>query len=248
MPLPLGRGTIRPSETASTHQHYDRSSLTVGCPLVKIEAVMILRILVVGPLSENTYIVGSEESKECIIIDPGAQGDLVLQNIQEQGLTVKYIIITHGHSDHTAAIATIKETTNAPYGIHENDVPLLNNGGSMIPDFREPPNPDFHLKEEDTLEIGELKFQVIETPGHTPGSVCLYGHGLLFTGDTLFQGTIGRYDFPGSDGQLLVKNIKTKLLVLPDDTQVLPGHGPHSTIGDEKRWNPFLSDRGIPRL
>lgn len=213
---------------------------------------MILRTLVVGPLSENTYIVGSETSKECIVIDPGAEGELVLKEIQAHGLKVKYIIITHGHFDHTAALATIKKATNAPFGIHENDVPLIQGGGSwarsIIAGYREPPHPDFYLHEGDAFEIGERKFQIIETAGHTPGSICLYGHGLLFTGDTLFQGTIGRYDFPGSDGHLLVKNIKTRLLVLPEDTQVLPGHGPHSTIGDEKRWNPFLSERGTLRL
>ncbi len=205
---------------------------------------MILRVIVVGPLQENTYIVGSEDAGECIVIDPGAQADRILAELDTLGLTARYIVNTHGHFDHTGAIAAVKEATGASYGIHQNDEYLLEEsegpGQAMIPDFRQPPRPDFNLRHGDTLGIGDVKLQVIDTAGHTPGSLCFYTPGFLFTGDTLFQGSIGRYDFPKSDGRLLIDNIRTRLVVLPDDTQVFPGHGPQSTIGDEKRWNPFL--------
>ncbi len=209
---------------------------------------MIFRMFVVGPFPENTYVVGSEDTRECAIIDPGAQAETILKDLEEQGLRVKYILNTHGHADHTAAIASLKEATGAAFGIHQEDQWLLKDpdsmGRTLIPDFREPPEPDFLIEEDDVIEFGEVKLRVIETPGHTPGGVCFYTQGILFSGDTLFQRSIGRFDLPRSDGKLLLEGIRTKLLVLPDDTQVFPGHGSQTTIGDEKRWNPFLSEPG----
>ena len=206
---------------------------------------MILRVLIVGPLQENTYVVGSEDTRGCVVIDPGAEADLIIKDLASQGLAARYIVNTHGHFDHIGAVAAVREATGASYGIHANDEYLLEEseatGKAMVPGFRQPPRPDFYLRHDDVLEVGSLKLKVIDTAGHTPGSVCFYTPGVLFTGDTLFQGSIGRHDFPKSDGRLLVENVKTRLLVLPDETYVLPGHGPQSTIGDEKRWNPFLA-------
>ena len=206
---------------------------------------MILRKLVVMPFSENIYIVGSEQTRECVVIDPGADGAGVLGEIARLGLKVKLILNTHGHGDHVAAVAAVKEGTGAPYAIHPGDKPLLKSAyelaRSYIKDFREPPEPDMELKDGDTIEVGETKLMVLETPGHTPGGVCLYGDGLVFTGDTLFQGSIGRFDLPGGDGRQLLASITTKLLTLPDETRVLPGHGPETSIGREKQHNPFLT-------
>lgn len=208
---------------------------------------LVLRRVVVGPLAENVYIIASQATRECMVVDPGAQLDRILYEIDELDVAVKLIVNTHGHGDHTGAVAGVKAATSAPYAIHQADVPLLNDSGSwaslMIPDYQVPPHPDRLLHEGDTLEIGELRFHVLETPGHTPGGVCIYGHGLAFTGDTLFQGTIGRYDLPGGDGRQLIGSIFSKLLPLPEKTVVLPGHGHESTIGNEHTSNPFLQNR-----
>ena len=204
----------------------------------------VLRRVVVGPLVENVYIVGSRAAGECMVVDPGAQPDRILYEIEQLGLAVKLIVNTHGHGDHTAAVAGVKAATGAPYAIHQADVPLLKGSASWasraIPDYQVPPDPDRFLSEGDALEIGELSFHVLETPGHTPGGVCIHGHGLAFTGDTLFQGSIGRYDLEGGDGGQLIASIFSKLLPLPEETVVLPGHGHQSTIGEEKKSNPFL--------
>ena len=205
---------------------------------------MIVRPLVVGSIMENTYIVESEETKECAIIDPGAEADRILEEVERLGLTVRVILNTHGHGDHIGAVAAIKEATGATYAIHEGDAELLRQDRQwmtqMMPDVKPPPEPDWYVKSDDVIEVGEVKLKVIETPGHTPGGVCYYGDGVVFTGDTLFQGSIGRSDMPGGDGRLLVYGILTRLMVLPADTKVYPGHGPDSTIAREKLTNPFL--------
>ena len=205
---------------------------------------MIVRPLVVASFMENTYIVGSEETKECAIIDPGAESDRILEEVEQLGLTVKVVLNTHGHSDHIGAVAAIKEATGATYAIHEGDAELLKQDNQwmaqMVPDFREPPEPDRYVKNGDVIEVGDVKLRVIETPGHTPGGVCYYSDGVVFTGDTLFQGSIGRFDMPGGDGRLLLHGILMRLMVLPTDTKVYPGHGPDSTIAREKLTNPFL--------
>lgn len=209
---------------------------------------MILRVLVVGPFAENTYIVGSQETNEALVIDPGAEPGKILQTLDELGLTVALIANTHGHGDHTGAIAALKEATGAPFAMHQGDLFLLSDPGPMVrmmmPEFQQPPQPDRFLQEGDTLDIGDLSFNVLETPGHTPGGLCFYGHGVVFTGDTLFQMGIGRFDLPGSDGRQLLRSIHTKLLTLPPDTQVYPGHGEGTTIAREKLANPFLRQAG----
>ncbi len=211
---------------------------------------LILRRVVVTPFVENVYIVGSQATKECIVVDPGAQPERILYEVNRLGLKVKLIVNTHGHGDHTSAVAGVKAGTGAPYAIHQADLPLIkgvsNWARQAVPDYQPPPEPDRFLQEGDVLEVGEFSFQVLETPGHTLGSVCLYGHALVFTGDTLFQGSIGRFDTQGGNGRQLIESIFGKLLTLPEETVVLPGHGMQSTIGEEKRSNPFLQGDFIP--
>lgn len=214
------------------------------------EPELVLRQIVVGPLMENVYILGDEQTRECLVIDPGAEGERILHEVRRLGLQVRLVVNTHGHVDHVGAVATVVEATGASYAIHPGDLPLLEAAASsplrmMLPDFREPPQPDLELAQGQWVQVGSLRLRLLETPGHTPGSVCLYqegqdGAGLVFTGDTLFRGSIGRYDLPGGDGRLLLQSIREKLLVLPPETRVHPGHGPHSTIGWEKAHNPFL--------
>ena len=210
---------------------------------------MIVRVVIVGPLQENTYIVACEETNECVIIDPGAESNKIIDEIESQRFILKYIVNTHGHFDHTSAIMAVKNSTGALYGIHPEDEYLLNStdnpGRAIIADFQDPPDPDFYLHDGHVLNIGSVTLTILSTGGHTPGSVCFYTSGFVFTGDTLFKGSIGRYDFPGGDGHLLIQNIKNKLLTLPEDTYVLPGHGPQSTIGEEKLLNPFLSEKWL---
>ncbi len=211
---------------------------------------MILKVVVVGPYQENTYIVGSDETHEAALIDAGAQWQSIMKAVEDAGLRVKMILTTHGHEDHVGAVADMVEATGAIFSIHEKDAYMLErnpDSTSVIPDFRSPPEPDQYLKEGDAIEIGDLSFQVIETHGHTPGGISFYGHGLVFTGDTLFRGSVGRTDFEGGDWEQLMDSIKTKLLTLPDDTVVLPGHGPQSTIGAERQWNPFVGEQGQPQ-
>ena len=208
------------------------------------EINMILRVLVVGPIMENTYILGSENSGDCVVIDPGGEPDKVLEEVDNLGLKVGMILNTHGHGDHTGGVAGIKEVTGATYGINMNDAPMLKSDNSwissIVPGYQIPPDPDINVSHEDVLEVGDISLKVIATPGHTPGGVCYYTDGLLFTGDTLFQGSIGRFDLAGGNGRLLIQNILSRLMTLPPDTKVYPGHGPESTVGQEKLTNPFL--------
>ncbi|MGD0352467.1 MAG: MBL fold metallo-hydrolase [Dehalococcoidia bacterium] len=207
---------------------------------------MILKTLVVGPFASNCYIVGSESSKHGIIIDPGAEAKLILSTVNDLGMTVSLILVTHTHIDHIGALAPVKEGTGAKFAIHEAEATaglgmfsrMLSSmsGGS----FNQPPKPDRLLKDGDTIDIDDLSFTVLHTPGHSPGGISLYGHGILFSGDTLFNCGIGRTDFPGCSYEQIMDSIKNKLMTLPDETIVYPGHGPATTIGKEKRGNPFL--------
>ena len=178
--------------------------------------------------------------------DPGAQGDVILKGVEELGLTVKLIVLTHGHIDHVGALKEVKEATKADVAIHADDAQSLqakNPLGMMLRlPLQPPPPPDRLLKGGDSIDVGDLHFMVLHTPGHTPGGICLLGEGAVFTGDTLFNFGIGRFDLPGGNGNQLMDSIHTKLMVLPDNTVVYPGHGPQSTIGAERQWIPFLRD------
>ena len=210
---------------------------------------LLVHGIALAPMATNCYLVGDEGTQECIVVDPAAEGDHILAVLERMELTVVMIVATHGHPDHTGAVAFLKDATGAPFAMHPHDVPLVKEWsdlfGSMIPDYRQSPAPDVELHEGDTVQVGGVSLSVIETPGHTPGGVCLYGHDILLAGDTLFQMGIGRYDLPGGDGQALLESIRTRLFTLPDETQVLPGHGDVSTIGWERQHNPFLQG-GLP--
>ncbi len=205
---------------------------------------MIIEGLVVGPLASNCYIVGSESNKQGMIIDPGADAEVILKKVGDLRLDIKYIVLTHSHIDHVGALKEIKEGTGAEIAVHAEDAASLQ-GQSFVAEqfgipFQDPPPPDRLLQDGDSIDIGDIRFSVLHTPGHSPGGICLFGEGAVFSGDTLFNFGIGRYDLPGGDYDQLMKGIGTKLMALPDETAVYPGHGPATTIGAERRANPFL--------
>ena len=207
---------------------------------------MIVRKLTLGPFATNCYIVGSESNKEGMVIDPADEAQLILSNVKELGLDIKSVALTHGHLDHIGALKEVKEATGAEVAIHSDDVNFLHHhslGALFGLSYPTPPLPDRLLKDGDSLDVGDLHFSVLHTPGHSAGGICLLGHGVVFSGDTLFNYGIGRTDLPGGSYSQLMDSIHNQLLVLPDDTIVYPGHGPDSTIGAERRGNPFLGDK-----
>lgn len=208
---------------------------------------MILEMLVVGPFGSNCFIVGDEKTKTGMVIDSGAEPQRIVSTLQRLGLTAELIVITHSHIDHIGAVKQVKDTTGAKLAIHEAEGQgqSMKAVSQMLASFmggkaEELPPPDILLKEGDTVKVGELSFKVLHTPGHSSGGLSLFGHGVVFTGDSLFNFGIGRTDFPGCSFDVLMQGIRTKLMTLPDDTRVYPGHGPETTIGAEKQWNPFL--------
>lgn len=205
---------------------------------------MILQKLCVGELSTNCYILGDEKTKEGVVIDPGGDFDLIDENIEKLNLKIKYIILTHGHIDHIKALVPLKKKTKAKVLIHKEDLPILSNPTYNLSQFIGEDSsfsePDILLKDGDTIEFGKTKLLVLHTPGHTPGSISLYTDNLLFTGDTLFCEGVGRTDLPGASCEKLFSSIKQKLFTKPDDTEVFPGHGPSTTIGWEKKNNPWI--------
>ncbi|MGB5925733.1 MAG: MBL fold metallo-hydrolase [Dehalococcoidia bacterium] len=207
---------------------------------------MIIKMLVVGPFAANCYIVGSSATKQGMIIDPGAEAETILRTVQQTGLSISLIVITHAHMDHVGALREVQERTDAHFAVHEAEkgfvfsAPMRMLTSVGITPFKSPPKPDRLLKDGDPIDVGDLHFEVLYTPGHSSGGICLSGHGAVFSGDTLFNSGIGRTDFPGCSHERLMKSIREKLMVLPDETIVYPGHGPPTTIGDERRGNPFL--------
>jgi len=206
---------------------------------------MIVKALVVGPFGTNCYVVGSASTKLGMIIDPGAEADAILGMVRQTGLSVSFIVLTHTHIDHIGALSLVKKETKARFILHEMEKGSLSSGldkmfGFFNLDFESPPQPDRLLKDGDQIKVGDLVFRVLHTPGHSPGGICLLGHGVVFSGDTLFNFGIGRTDFPGCSHKQLMKSIHDRLMVLPDETIVYPGHGPATTIGEERRGNPFL--------
>ena len=207
---------------------------------------MIHEILPVGPLQCNCSILGDETSREAIVIDPGEEIPRILALLAKHSLTVKQIIITHAHIDHIAGAARLKRLTGAPVLYNQNDLPLVRMMdvqatwlGIPTPKVE---NPDDSLEDGKLIAIAGLTGSILHTPGHTEGSVCLYlpAQTLLFAGDTLFAGSVGRTDLPGGDTRKLLASIHDRLLTLPDEVEVIPGHGPRTTIGSERSSNPFL--------
>ena len=202
---------------------------------------MKIERLALGSFAANCYIIYDETSKEGIIIDPGAGGPQIVKRIKDTGLNIKYVVLTHSHPDHIGALKEVKDTTGARVAIHADDVRGLQMGHRFAQAGSSPlPTPDLLLKDGDAIDVGNLHFSVLHTPGHTQGGICLLIEGVLFSGDTLFYTSVGRSDMPGGNGGQLIEAIFTKLLTLPDETVVLPGHGPETTIGAERRSNPFL--------
>ncbi len=198
--------------------------------------------LTVGPLQANCFILYDTDTKETIVVDPGDEPDRIIDFINDRKLKVKYILCTHAHFDHVGAVPELKEHTGALLLIHEEELEIYNAAKDMAAffgyDISELPPPDRTLKEGDELRIGRKSFTILHTPGHSPGGICLFGNGLVVTGDTLFAGSVGRTDFHGGSLSKLRESFQ-RLMSLPEDTVVLPGHGPTSTIGQERRENFF---------
>lgn len=206
---------------------------------------MIQKPLVVGLLEVNCYILGDEETKEAVVIDPGGDEDEILEALRYHGFKLKYIIDTHGHFDHVDANQPVKEATGAEIAIHALDAPMLLRANEALMFTGKPMRPsqaDILLKEGDVLSFGKYRLKVLHTPGHTPGgiSLVLEDSNLVYVGDTLFAGSIGRTDFPGGDFNALIQNVREKLFTLGDHYIVYPGHGPVTTIGHERKYNPFF--------
>ncbi len=204
---------------------------------------LTIKSFAVMPFDENCYVV-SDETNEGVVIDPGGMENIVLSYIRETKLTIKAVLNTHGHCDHIGANDAIRDATGAPLYIHKNDAPMLTDmklNLSAFMGFRVLSRPAEHfLAEGDGIVFGQSELKVLHTPGHSTGGVCFVGDGVVFTGDTLFAGSIGRSDFPGGSETELIGNIKKKLLALKDDMKVYAGHGPSSEIGWERVRNPYL--------
>jgi hydroxyacylglutathione hydrolase len=206
---------------------------------------MIVERLVVGMLQCNCYIVGCEDTKLGIIIDPGGDGRVILDRVEQLGLSIKFIVNTHGHIDHIAANRPVKDATGAQIAIHRDDAQWLvtDQGGfaRTLGVLSPGPPADVLLNEGDEITFGNDCLQVIHTPGHSLGGMTLVGDGMVFCGDTLFAMGVGRVDLPGGSWETLMNSIKTQLFTMPDETIVYTGHGLPTTIGREKRSNPWFS-------
>ncbi|HBQ21094.1 MAG: hypothetical protein A2Z91_09605 [Deltaproteobacteria bacterium GWA2_38_16] len=205
---------------------------------------MNIHCFTVGPFLEHTYIVSDPESKEAIVIDPGGENEKILKYLKEKELHLKGIYSTHGHIDHVAGAYELHQLTQIPYRLNVKDKFLLDELPTISAyfGFSDIKIPVIHstIEEGETIELGKQKINVIATPGHTPGGLCYFTEGNILVGDTLFQGSIGRTDLPGGNHEELLQSIKTKLLTLDDKLTVFCGHGPKTTIGREKEFNPFL--------
>jgi hydroxyacylglutathione hydrolase len=208
--------------------------------------ILIVKQLTVGLIQANCYLVGCEETKQGVVIDPGDEAERILAEIDKAGLTIKYILNTHAHFDHVLANGPLVEATGAPLALHPLDLPLLRVSAETASSFgiEAPPGPepDLELAEGDTITFGQHTFEVLFTPGHSPGHVSFYEAkaGIIFDGDVLFASGIGRTDLPGGNYETLIASINEKLMVLPDETVVCSGHGPVTTIGQERVSNPWL--------
>lgn len=206
----------------------------------------VLHQMSVGPLQVNCFIVACGKTKQAMVVDPGEEGPRILHVAEREGLQVVKVVNTHGHFDHIGANQQVVDATGAELLIHKDDLPILQNARNHAQVYglsvSASPEPDRLLKEGDEVSIGELAFKVFHVPGHSPGGICLLGEGHLFVGDVLFSGSIGRTDLPGGDFDSLVEGVREKLFSLPEDTVVHPGHGPDTTIGRERAYNPFVGD------
>ena len=204
---------------------------------------MLVKRMPLGVYQANCYILIDEDTQDTVVIDPAGEFGVIRNYLDTEKCIVKGIILTHSHADHIGALKELKEYTKAPVYVHEKDAAALGNAALNMTNVmgKEPveEQADHLLKDGDVLKLGDAEMKMIHTPGHTPGSICIYTEGRLYSGDTLFAGSIGRTDLPGGSYKSIVSSLK-KLVTLPEDTQIFPGHGPSTTIQKEKRMNPFL--------
>ncbi len=200
--------------------------------------------LVVGPLFSNCYIIWDNKVKQGAIIDPGDDADIILTKVKEVDVDIKYILATHGHFDHIGAVAELKTALGADFLAHKDDFFFIEDGKNAALRWgihiQQPPKPDRFIKDGDKIKIGSFEFEVLHTPGHSPGGISFLHNKFVFSGDTLFQGSIGRTDFRKGSFDDLEQSIKKRLYTLPDDTIVYTGHGPITSIGEEKKYNAFV--------
>ncbi|MCC7371674.1 MAG: MBL fold metallo-hydrolase [Chloroflexi bacterium] len=206
---------------------------------------LMIRHTVVGLIQANCYIVGSRRTGEAICIDPGDEVGEVQALAREMKVSIKKIVCTHGHLDHIMAVRALQEETGAPYLLHADDLEIARRMPASAPRMfgrheRPSPEPDDFLAHDDTVGVAGVDLKVIHTPGHTPGSVCFYTDGVLFSGDTLFQGSVGKFDSPDGSFERIMISIMSRLMPLPEDTVVRPGHMDQTTIGFERRHNPLV--------
>lgn len=208
-------------------------------------AKMIFRTLEIMPFGTNCYLVASEHTRDGMVIDPAGDVPRILSNVRDLNLRIGLIAVTHTHPDHIGAVRYLVESTGAKFALHAAEAENMKQYDSdqlaeFNPNFKKLLALDRLLHDGDILTVGDLSFKVLHTPGHSPGGICIEGYGVVFSGDTLFNMSIGRTEGPGGDFNLLISSIRNKFLVLPDQTVVLPGHGPKTTIGNERKNNPFL--------
>jgi len=201
--------------------------------------------LAVGPLQVNCYVAACTETGEGVVIDPGDEAPLILELIKREGISLSEILLTHCHADHVGGVKSLADATGAPVRIHQADRFLLDgavdHGRLFGLEIEKPPAPDGYLEGGDTVGFGKEALRVLHTPGHSPGGICFLGDGEVFVGDTLFAGSIGRFDLPGGSYEQLLESISTEILTLSEDIVVYPGHGPATTVGREKQSNPFFT-------
>lgn len=206
---------------------------------------MIFKKMVVGPMAVNCFLIGCEHTKHAAIIDPGDEMNEIMAPVLENGLTLKTILLTHGHVDHLTQLQALKDKTNAEILMHEKDHFLLKDARQHAMFFGLPdpgtPTPDRFLNDGDVIDIGNTKVRVLHTPGHSPGSVTFHVDNRLIVGDLIFAGSIGRTDLPGGNFDDLMQSVRTKIFTLPDSTMIYPGHGPETNVGQEKQFNPFFN-------
>ncbi|MFO7769505.1 MAG: MBL fold metallo-hydrolase [bacterium] len=201
--------------------------------------------LTVGPMAVNCYLAGDEEGRGAVLIDPGEEPERILRAVEEGEWRVERVLLTHAHFDHLLALRDVLEVLDVPFLLPEGEEEMLHRVPETVRawmgiEVPPPPEPDRMVRGGERVEIGGAPFRVAETPGHSPGSITLAGEGIAFVGDAVFAGSIGRTDLPGGDHEILMTSIREQILSLPDDTLLYPGHGPSTTVGRERRDNPFL--------